>query len=75
MSQELIISADSHVLEDPKLWQERLPKAFRDQAPTFPPLKVGGNFQDKPGGHDPKARVQEMAREDRKSIRLNSSHT
>src|ERR1700751_2280898 len=28
-----IISADSHVMEPPALWQERLDRKFRDQAP------------------------------------------
>ena len=28
-----IISADSHVMEPANLWQERLDKKFRDQAP------------------------------------------
>lgn len=60
MSDELLISADSHVIEDPLLWKKRLPRSFQDQAPVFPELKVGGAFQARPGGHDPKARVSEM---------------
>lgn len=63
MSDELLISADSHVIEDPQLWKKRLPASFKDQAPVFPELKVGGAFQARPGGHDPKARLSEM-RED-----------
>ena len=29
-----IISADSHFVEPPKMWGERLDKKFRDRAPT-----------------------------------------
>jgi len=61
MSDELLLSADSHVIEDPQLWEKRLPHSFQDQAPVFPELKVGGQFQARPGGHDPKARLSEMA--------------
>lgn len=63
MTNELLLSADSHVIEDPQLWKKRLPASFQDQAPVFPELKVGGAFQARPGGHDPKARLSEM-RED-----------
>ena len=34
--EELLISADSHVIEDPHFWQNRLPAALKDQAPVFP---------------------------------------
>ena len=61
MSDDLLISADSHVIEDPQLWKKRLPHSFQDRAPVFPELKVGGQFQARPGGHDPKARISEMA--------------
>jgi predicted TIM-barrel fold metal-dependent hydrolase len=57
---EVLISADSHVSEDPELWLKRLPTAMRDQAPRFPPRHVGGHFQAHEGGWDPNARVQEM---------------
>jgi predicted TIM-barrel fold metal-dependent hydrolase len=60
---EVIISADSHVMEPHTLWEERLPAALRDQAPRFPPPKLGEGFQDKPGGHDPHARLEEMAQD------------
>ena len=61
MSDDLLISADSHVIEDPQLWKKRLPGAFQDRARVFPELKVGGQFQARPGGHDPRARISEMA--------------
>jgi hypothetical protein len=34
--EELLISADSHIIEDPHFWEDRLPAAFKDQAPVFP---------------------------------------
>lgn len=58
---EILISADSHVMEDPDLWVNRLPAAFRAQAPRFPPRKLGEGFQAQPGGWDPAERVKEMA--------------
>jgi len=33
MAEMRIISADSHVMEPPALWQERLDRKFKDQAP------------------------------------------
>ena len=35
-SNEVLISADSHVSEDPNLWVDRLPAKFTDVAPKFP---------------------------------------
>jgi predicted TIM-barrel fold metal-dependent hydrolase len=58
---ELIISADSHVMEPHDLWTKALAGRFGDQAPSFPPPKVGEGFQHHPGGQDPQARVKEMA--------------
>jgi predicted TIM-barrel fold metal-dependent hydrolase len=58
---DVLISADSHVMEDPHLWERRLPAALRDQAPVFPERELGGHFQAHPGGWDPAARVGEMA--------------
>src|SRR5216684_7791939 len=43
--EELLISADSHIIEDPHFWENRLPAAFKDQAPVFPEREVGGLFQ------------------------------
>ena len=62
-SEELLISADSHVMEPPDLWATRVPPAFRDQAPLFPPHKVGEGFQKHPGGQDPHARIREMGQD------------
>jgi predicted TIM-barrel fold metal-dependent hydrolase len=58
---EVIISADSHVMEPHDLWVTRLPQALRDQAPRYPEPKVGEGFQGHPGGHDPNERIKEMA--------------
>lgn len=59
--QEVLISADSHVMEPPDLWVQGVPAKFREQAPRFPEHKVGVGFQRHPGGQDPRARIQEMA--------------
>ncbi len=61
LGEELLISADSHIIEDPHFWENRLPAAFKDQAPVFPDREVGGSFQAHPGGWDPNERVKEMA--------------
>src|SRR5581483_984177 len=61
---EIIISADSHVSEDPEFWVKELPARFRDSAPRFAARRVsddGGRFGEKPGGWDSAARLQEMA--------------
>jgi predicted TIM-barrel fold metal-dependent hydrolase len=60
---EVIVSADSHVMEPHTLWQERLPQSLRDQAPVFPAPRLGVGFQGQLGGHDPHARLVEMAQD------------
>jgi predicted TIM-barrel fold metal-dependent hydrolase len=57
---EILISADSHVMEPPDLWKNGVPSQFKESAPLFPPHKVGEGFQHHPGGHDPHARIKEM---------------
>jgi hypothetical protein len=59
--EDLLISADSHIVKDPRLWENRLPPVFKDQAPVFPEREVGGLFQAHAGGRDPHERVKEMA--------------
>ena len=54
---ELLISADSHVIEPEGLWQKTLPKAFQDRAPAF----GGRRKNDHPGAMDKMQRVKEMA--------------
>jgi predicted TIM-barrel fold metal-dependent hydrolase len=58
---ELILSADSHVIEPSDLWVERLPARFRDQAPTFPDAREGVGIHKHPGAWNPAERVKEMA--------------
>jgi len=41
--QEIIISADSHVMEPPDLWAKGVPAPFRDKAPRFPDLVEHGD--------------------------------
>jgi predicted TIM-barrel fold metal-dependent hydrolase len=56
---EVIISADSHVMEPEGLWKREVPKAFREAAPAF-----GGPRPDDitgPAGVDKHERVAEMA--------------
>jgi predicted TIM-barrel fold metal-dependent hydrolase len=55
---ELIISADSHVIEPNDLWTERLPARFKEQAPKYAKRTV---FEAHDGGKDPVRRVKEMA--------------
>ena len=58
---EVLVSADSHVMEPPDLWTTRVPEPLRAKAPSFPPHKVGEGFQAHAGGWDPTARQKEMA--------------
>lgn len=60
-AEDNLFSSDSHVIEPPDTVSSRVPKAFRDQAPRFPELKVGEGFQTHPGGSDPHRRIHEMA--------------
>src|SRR5205085_569321 len=57
---ELLVSADSHVMEPVDLWKTRVPEKYREAAPLFPPHKLGEGFQQRQGGHDPHARIKEM---------------
>ena len=58
---ELIISADSHVIEPPDLWEKRLPAALWDRAPRFPEAREGEGIHKHPGAWNPAERVKEMA--------------
>ncbi len=58
---EILISSDSHVMEDPDLWVDRLPQRFRADAPRFSSEPSPNAFAaHKPGGYDPAKRVEEM---------------
>jgi hypothetical protein len=58
--QEVIILADSHVMEPPDLWVKGVSAKFKDDTPKFPEHKVGESFQKHPGGHDPNERIKGM---------------
>ena len=60
MSDDVIVSADSHVMEPVDLWKKGVPEKYREAAPLFPPHKLGEGFQQREGGHDPHARIKEM---------------
>ena len=55
--EEVLISADSHVIEPEGLWVSRLPKEFQGRAPGF----GGPRPTDSPGAQDRAKRVEEMA--------------
>lgn len=59
MTQEIMISADSHVVEPYELWSQQLPSAMREYAPTYTPLEVKA-VEGHPGGKDPRKRIGEM---------------
>jgi len=44
MTDDIIISADSHVFEPVNLWETRMDRKFRERGPRFVP-----NYQEKPG--------------------------
>ncbi|HLF77980.1 MAG TPA: amidohydrolase family protein [Dehalococcoidia bacterium] len=58
---QVLVSADSHVMEPHDLWTKALAQRFGDQAPAFPPLKVGEGAQAHPGGADARERIKEMS--------------
>ena len=58
---EVLISADSHVMESPDLWRENLPRTMRDRAPSYDDLKEKNISAAHAGGNDPAARVGEMS--------------
>ena len=59
----VIISSDSHVMEPVDLWKNGVPEKYRNDAPLFPPHKVGEGFQQHAGGWDPRARITEMEKD------------
>jgi predicted TIM-barrel fold metal-dependent hydrolase len=60
-TKEILISADSHVMEPHDFWTKALPDTYSEPVPTFPAPKLGEGFQGHPGGHDPHERIKEMA--------------
>ena len=60
---QVLVSSDSHVVEDAHMWEEGLPDKLKDAAPksTQPrPGEPDSRFLDHPGGWDPVAHVEEM---------------
>jgi predicted TIM-barrel fold metal-dependent hydrolase len=57
IADEIIVSADSHIMEPDDLWLKNLPPSLKDKYPKYPPRKAPG---EKPGGWDPRARIKEM---------------
>ncbi len=61
--EEVIISADSHVVEPPELWATRLPAAYRDRAPGA--KAAPRDTEEWPeGAWNPVARLKDMAVDD-----------
>ena len=62
LSNEVLISADSHVMEEPDFWRRQLPDALKGDVPVFPPRPQTGTAMadQRPGGYDPRERVIEM---------------
>jgi predicted TIM-barrel fold metal-dependent hydrolase len=56
------ISADSHMSEPPDLWETRLPEKFREQAIHIR-HEYGKGFYARQGAYEPKARLEDMARD------------
>ena len=60
-SQDIRISADSHVSEPPDLWEKELPQQYKERAPRFPRVRIGSALHAREGGWDPEARIADMA--------------
>src|SRR5581483_1631542 len=58
LGKDKIVSSDSHIMEPPDLWEANLTPSLKAKFPQFPPRSTAG---EKPGGHDPRARLDEMA--------------
>lgn len=57
IAKEIVVSADSHIMEPDDLWVKNLPASLKDKYPKYPPRNSPG---EKPGGWDPRARIEEM---------------
>src|SRR5215475_11138412 len=57
LADECIVSADSHIMEPADLFEKNLTPSLKAKYPKFPPRNTTG---EKPGGWDPKARLDEM---------------
>ena len=59
-SREVLISADSHVMEAADFMEKRLPDNLRSRAPRFPEERIGERHQAHAGGRNRNERVGEM---------------
>ena len=55
LGQDKIVSSDSHIMEPVDLWVKNLTPGLAEKFPKFPPRNAAG---EKPGGYDPKARLE-----------------
>lgn len=59
--QQILISGDSHMSEPPELWTDGVPARFKEQAPTFPNVKLEeSQLHLRAGGWNAKVRLQDM---------------
>lgn len=58
ISKEVLISADSHIIEPEDLWKKHWPVSLKNRSPDISERKF---TEVKPGGYDPNARLEEMA--------------
>jgi len=58
LGSEKIVSSDSHIMEPADLWEKSLTQSLRAKYPKYPVRNSPG---EKPGGYDPRARLDEMA--------------
>lgn len=60
---DVLISADSHVMEPADLWARQLGAKLRDEIPTYSEDPNVNKFSEHSGGQDPSMRIGEMARD------------
>ena len=58
LGNDRIVSSDSHIMEPADLWEKNLTPNLRAKYPKYPVRNSPG---EKPGGWDPRARLDEMA--------------
>ena len=61
VTDDIRVSADSHVSEPPDLWERELPAKYRDRALHFPNVELGKGLHARVGGWDPVERLKDMA--------------
>ncbi|HJX11872.1 MAG TPA: hypothetical protein VJ733_15415, partial [Candidatus Binatia bacterium] len=58
LGNDRIVSSDSHIMEPEDLWLKNLTPSLRAKFPKYPVRNSPG---EKPGGWNPRARLDEMA--------------